>query len=543
MTMRNKIIKITACSFLVILMLISTLPVSAETEKAHNIINDILDYKMSKCGVSSVQQLINTSLSQNLGSGSEWYVIALSQYSRYDFSAYKKALTEYLDKNEVYSASSRQKYALALISTGSTDEYIYNTLNDSIGQQGIMSWIFGLHMLNNGYTSNEYSLSDVKQKLLSFQLSDGGWAVRGSTGDVDVTAMTIQALAPYYRNDSAVKNAVDNALNLLSERQMSSGDYSSYGVNNLESTAQVLSALSSLGIDCKTDSRFIKNGNTLFDIISRYQFSDGSFSHKQGSGFNETATAQALCSMISYVRMQNSEGNLYIMDDRNPSGFKTPSQNSVKTEGKSDSNNITITDNSSQPYNNISYKMWVCIVLIVISTSVCVVLYLAKKRNKQNFILIAGITIVLIFFVFITDFQTNESYYNKKASIHDNAVGSVTLSIRCDTIIDKSESKYIPDDGIILDTTEISIQKYDTVYDVLAKAVSDNKLHLETSGGKDSIYVEGINYIYEFDYGDLSGWIYFVNGEKSTVGCAEYEISDGDNIEWVYSCELGEDIL
>ena len=273
--MRNKLLKIIIYCLSVVALLTGYIPVNATENnqtvgEAKSFIDGIVDYKLNASGAESIQQWIDGELTQNAGLSSEWYIIALSQSGNYDFSKYEKALLKYLSQNKVYSASSRLKYALALVASGSTDEYIYTTLNDSIGQQGVMSYVFGLHLLNNGYTSEQYSLASLKDKILSLQLSDGGWAVAGTNSDVDVTAMTIQALAPYYNNDSKIKAAVDKALALLSDRQKPSGAYTSYGIENPESTAQVLVALSSLGIDCMSDSRFIKNECTLFDGIEQY---------------------------------------------------------------------------------------------------------------------------------------------------------------------------------------------------------------------------------------------------------------------------------
>jgi hypothetical protein len=103
------------------------------------------------------------------------------------------------------------------------------------------------------------------------QLSDRGWALSGTVSDVDVTAMAIQALAPHYKSKAKVKTAVDAALTLLSERQMSTGEFQSYGKANSQSTSQVITALSCLGINGITDTRFIKHDNTLLDGLLRYQ--------------------------------------------------------------------------------------------------------------------------------------------------------------------------------------------------------------------------------------------------------------------------------
>ena len=226
--MKNKLSAILICC-LVIVLLLGAIPCSAESTandtvvEAQGFLDGILTYQ----GAADVQGWIDGYLTQNAGTGSEWYVIGLAQYGKYDFSSYETALLGYLESNTIGSASSRLKYALCLAAIGSTDEYICKTVNDSIGEQGLMSWVFGLHLMNNGYVSERYSATDITAKLLELQCSDGGWAIMGQYGDVDSTAMTIQALAPYYETDTNIKAAVDRALGLLSEKQLDGGDYAS----------------------------------------------------------------------------------------------------------------------------------------------------------------------------------------------------------------------------------------------------------------------------------------------------------------------------
>ena len=86
----------------------------------------------------------------------------------------------------------------------------------------------------------------------------------------------------------------------------------------------------------------------------------------------------------------------------------------------------------------------------------------------------------------------------------------------------------------------------DTVYDILSRAVRYNKIQMEYQGADknsfSSVYIKGINYLYEFSCGPLSGWMYTVNGIFPQYGCSKYELSDGDRIEWVYTCDLGRDV-
>ena len=93
--------------------------------------------------------------------------------------------------------------------------------------------------------------------------------------DVDMTAMVIQALAPYYKTNTEVRTAVDTALALLSDRQDVNGGYASYGDANSESNAQVLVALTALGIDPEADARFLKNGHSVVDALCAYYVGGG----------------------------------------------------------------------------------------------------------------------------------------------------------------------------------------------------------------------------------------------------------------------------
>lgn len=271
--MRNKLSFKIICLLTACILIVSAAPISAKATtdtvgEAQKLIDGIVGFKLNETGNSIIQNWIDSTLTENAGSSSEWYIIALSQSGDYDFSAYRDALEQYAANNEIRSATSRQKIALALIASGSTDSFISDVMDNSIGQQGIMSWVFGLHLFNNGYVSNVTDAATVKNTILSLQLEDGGWALSGNVGDVDVTAMTIQALAPFYNTDDNIKSAVDKSLSLLSSRQLENGDYSSYGVPCSESTAQVITALSALGIDCASDERFIKTVMILLTVFA-----------------------------------------------------------------------------------------------------------------------------------------------------------------------------------------------------------------------------------------------------------------------------------
>lgn len=125
-----------------------------------------------------------------------------------------------------------------------------------------------------------------------------------------------------------------------------------------------------------------------------------------------------------------------------------------------------------------------------------------------------------------------------------------TLSVKCDTIfenIDKlkdGKAEFIPENGVIFEETAVAFTDGESVFDVLLRKMKENKIHLEFSKTPmyNSIYIEGIGNIYEFDCGELSGWMYKVNGKAGECDSSGYKLENGDVIEWVFTCNLGKDI-
>lgn len=121
-----------------------------------------------------------------------------------------------------------------------------------------------------------------------------------------------------------------------------------------------------------------------------------------------------------------------------------------------------------------------------------------------------------------------------------------TLSVRCDTAIGKSHGKDIvlPDDGIIFPEQSVVFYEGESVFNVLVREMKKNKIHLEFVNTPiyNSAYIEGICNLYEFDCGELSGWMYKVNDWYPNYGCSRYELKNGDKVEWIYTCDMGKDI-
>ncbi|WP_211222559.1 S-layer homology domain-containing protein [Paenibacillus daejeonensis] len=145
-----------------------------------------------------------------------------------------------------------------------------------------------------------------------------GWAFgSGVNGpDPDMTGMAIQSLAPYYETHPNVKAAVDRALVWLSDNQKSDGGYESWNVKNPESPAQVIVALTSLGIDPHTDRRFIKNGNSPLDAMMGFAVEGGGFVHSSTQTRPDgMATDQCTYALVAYDRFLKGQNRLYDMSD------------------------------------------------------------------------------------------------------------------------------------------------------------------------------------------------------------------------------------
>ena len=277
--------------------------------------------------------MLDTVKTDELTFGSEWLVIALARSGRdvpdsyYDsvVKAVQSAKGQLSDKKSTEYA--RTILALTAIGKDPADVGGYDLLAgladmDDVTYQGINGAIFALLALDSGKYDvpaaaeggTQVTRDGLVAYILAQQLSDGGWALSGTSADPDVTAMALQALAPYRTGDETVDAAVDKGVQLLSDMQLSDGGYSSWGTLNSESCAQVLIALATLGIDPASDSRFIKNGLTVLDALLAYAVSGG-FRHTVDGEADAIATEQALCALTAYARLLDGKTALYDMTD------------------------------------------------------------------------------------------------------------------------------------------------------------------------------------------------------------------------------------
>ena len=281
------------------------------------------------------------------------------------FDEYYRNTIDYLDENEWHISDSRyteySKLIIGMTALGKDaadieghDLLSYLSDFDKVKGQGINGVIYALIAINcgEGYEipeSAEASVQNSEELMLDYILKneaeDGGWRIFGGYADVDVTAMTIQALSFYYEDNEEVRAAVDRAVEWLSEHQQESGGFiallGSSVMETCESTAQVVMALSSIGIDAGTDERFISEaGKSVEDRLLEYYTAvdenRGGFVHvisEDGAPeINGLSSVEGMCAVTSLVRLRKGETSFYDMK----AGDESAEQETVTQGGSAD---------------------------------------------------------------------------------------------------------------------------------------------------------------------------------------------------------------
>lgn len=190
-------------------------------------------------------------------------------------------------------------------------EGTYNYAGD-LGKQGLNGWIWALLALDCGnYTvpdEAKYSRETICEQIIAAQEADGGFGLMSGTSDVDITAMALQALAPYR---AQCAEQIESALDYLGEQMNEVGGFVSFGAESAETEAQVLIALSALGIDPVEDERFCREGITPVEGLARFRLEDSTYTHTLNDpGSDIMATEQALLAVLA-CRCAGQSAGLY----------------------------------------------------------------------------------------------------------------------------------------------------------------------------------------------------------------------------------------
>ncbi len=325
--MKNDIIK-----RLFIICLTLTVVLSGTTVNA----NIVLSKSETSKYINAVaqRQLKEVKNPSHSSAGGEWTVMGLARAGKITNNyknIYKKNLKKTLDNQKgelsrnAFTEYSRTVIALTSIGENPYNFYGYDVISplaeaDNVMKQGMNGLAYALIALEcgdydnvkprDGYDGRVGSIEKYKNSLVGSALSNGGWALFGKKADVDMTAIAIQALAPFYK-ESKVKSVVDDGLKVISNKQKDTGGFETMGNENCESSCQVLTALSSLKISVK-DKRFVKKKHTVLDSLMSY-YNNGGFSHLKKGLVNQMATDQALYALVAYKNTLANDPPLFNM--------------------------------------------------------------------------------------------------------------------------------------------------------------------------------------------------------------------------------------
>ena len=521
-------------------------------------INDILIWKTETEGASDLQDLIDTSFADDPISGTNQnYITSIIQnpYIDADLSKYISSLGQALDsavasEEGIFPTSLQKSLATLKICidyenkklpadddaqlpelTDYVNQVTLDTaINHTIGEKGIMSYIWGLYMLDTCRFSygdiNRYDYDEVIETLISYQCSDGGYTLSGDVGDVDVTAMAMQVLAPHVPSplrsawfpiDSLVVESVSASREFLDTHQLEDGDYESFGTRCSESTAQATLAYASMYngflIPIRTD---MLSERRLLDGLLLYKQEDGGFAHTFGLPSNDMASSQVLQALTVMLPYEDS-GSINAPAIRQASEIKPDSAGKRTVAG-------TLR------------------ILIPIAFSVAAVgvgIFFTIKRKKFIHLISAVLIAALFTGVFFALDIRSKSYFESRESTvilssSDKNASKITFTISAYTVTD--EEIYPPN--------TLYVAEDSTVFEILSEVCRTENIQLDYE--KNSVYglayIKGINSIYEYDHGDLSGWMYRVNGELPNIGCGYYKVKDGDTVEILYSTNIGRDL-
>lgn len=292
--------------------------------------------------VAELREVYQKTAPQTLTLGNEWDVINLARMNLMTDSV-RKSYVESVRKAVAEQASDRLSSTRATVNAGvvtalsalgvdPTDFEGYNLLApladmDYVTRQGINGAVYTLIALDTkGYAvpaapegATPVTRDALITAILNEQQPDGGWTIDTWSGvndgsDADMTAMALQALAPY-ADRSEVSAAVQRALAFLSEQQDDHGRFISYGSYDCESAAQVIIALTALRIPMD-DARFVKDGRTAFDgLLEFYVEKENAFSHYAAGDANAISTYQAFTAVAALYRSEQNMTTLFDFSD------------------------------------------------------------------------------------------------------------------------------------------------------------------------------------------------------------------------------------
>lgn len=417
-----------------------------------------------------------------------------------------------------------------------------------LDRQGFNAYIWALIALNvTGIQPPEGAANTadtLTEYLIAHQHADGSFALMGDGGDVDITAAAVYALAG--TDSPGAAEAAQRGADWLAGFD----SYSTMGVRNCESTAQAVIALSAAGRRESAEKAAAQ--------LEEYRREGGGYAHLPDGEVNQMATAQTL-EAFTALALAERGGSLfgeYSGAAAEPDGAEsTPESAEIPTmtaESTAESAEIpTMTAESGiQPGNTAQGGLTGTHIRIIISAALgaaavaCGILF--AFRRKKALIPAAALLAALAGGVWLLDIRTPEEYYSESGG----GPVRVTVLAECSTVLSHMDiidpavnpPEVVPEDGVIIARCEVSLPEGATAFDALAAAARKQRVRVDYTGSAYGTYVRGIGYVTEFGFGELSGWMYTVNGEFPDVSVSDRVLGSGDVVEFRYTCDLGRDV-
>lgn len=490
--------------------------------------------------IQTIQTILTTIADSLKGSGADWDVMDMAAYglgSEMDKDTLiTNALKVYNTTSRTPPATDYERVAISLTSMGidaaavdngeaGKADFIerianYNADKAAPSLGTVNAYIFALLAYDSGayelpdtaYWTREKIISD----LLTQQLADGGWALFGTNADPDLTGMAISALANY-QDDAEVTAALDKAVNCLSSLQTANGGFKSWGTENSNSASMVIVALSALGIDADTDARFIKEGQSPIDALLSYKTDDDRLGFTDTT-YNAMATEQGFRALVAYAKMlaAGEPYNIYVFAEASA----PEPQPADKTELITKIDRATAlkeTDYTAATWSVLSNALNEAIAV----------------RDSET----------------ATQGEVNTALQGLVAAINGlktpgsgDPSGDNTITVTFKLIGDSKHGT--PDKHTEfqtwISTTSVIVPQGSTVFDVFDKVLTEKGIEYDETmhnyiGGIKAPASFGGHWLYEFDNGPNSGWMYTVNGTHPLLGLREYQLKDGDVIVWHYT--------
>lgn len=376
-----------------LLALTLCVPAFGETPSWGDLAMDVAVAQRAERGIADNQPLLTEDAFPAGSSVSDWTALAMARAGiADDYAGYLARLQAYVERQyaengglHAVKATEYHRIALTAAALGgdptafgtkpdgtAIDLVAEGTYNwqgeEDLGGQGLNGWIFALLTIDavgaEVPADARYSRQDMLDAIVSAQLPDGGFSLGGGAMDVDITAMALQALAPYREQYPEV---IDAALSALSAAQTVTGGFESWGAQSSESCAQVLLALTALDIAPETDERFQKADGNVIDALLAFRLNDGSFAHQSDGAADAMAGEQAMQALAAMALRQQGHGRFFDLTAVHPVQLETTPDTTTETPAESGG----------------SFPVLPVVLIVIAIAAVALVLVLKKKREKK----------------------------------------------------------------------------------------------------------------------------------------------------------------